>query len=73
MFGVLAPRIALDLLSGRSVRRSIAVDIHDLPRTRQARWQAGLGRMTALARLAPSALAMRRAGTSADPRPRAEA
>lgn len=60
MFGVLAPRLALDLLAGRPVRRRIVVDVNDLPRPSGARWRARLARATALARLAPTVLAHRR-------------
>jgi hypothetical protein len=60
MFGVLAPRLALDLLAGRRVRRCIVVDVHDLPRPAGARWRAGLARIAALARMVPTALAYRR-------------
>lgn len=60
MFGVLAPRLALDLLAGRPVRRRIIVDVNDLPRPRCARWRTRLARAAALARLAPTVLAHRR-------------
>jgi hypothetical protein len=60
MFGVLAPRLALDLLAGRPVRRRILVDVHDLPRPAGARWRAGLARIAALGRMVPTALAYRR-------------
>jgi hypothetical protein len=60
VFGVLAPRLALDLLAGRPVRRRIAVDVHDLPRPPGARWQAKGRRLAAAARMVPAALAYRR-------------
>lgn len=60
MFGVLAPRLALDLLSGRPVRRHIIVDVNDLPRRAGARWRTRWARTTGLARMAPTALAYRR-------------
>jgi hypothetical protein len=60
MFGVLAPRLALDLLTGRPVRRRVLIDVHDLPRPAGARWRATLARIAALARMVPTALAYRR-------------
>ena len=60
MFGVLAPRLALDLLAGRAVRHRIVVDVNDLPRPLRARWQAKWARAAALLRLAPTVLAHRR-------------
>jgi hypothetical protein len=60
MFGVLAPRLALDLLAGRPVRRRIVVDVHDLPRPAGARWQAKGRRLAAAAGMIPAALAYRR-------------
>jgi hypothetical protein len=61
LFGALAPRLAVDLLAGRPVRRQIIVDAHQLPRTPGARLRANWARAGALARLAPAALAYRRA------------
>jgi hypothetical protein len=60
MFGVLAPRLALDLLAGRPVRRRIVIDVHDLPRPPGARWRARSARLAAAARMVPAALAYRR-------------
>jgi hypothetical protein len=60
MFGVLAPRLALDLLAGRPVRRRIVIDVHDLPRPPGARWRARSARLVAAARMIPAALAYRR-------------
>ena len=60
MFGVLAPRLALDLLAGRPVRRRILVDVNHLPRPAGARWRASLTRVAALARMVPTALTYRR-------------
>lgn len=61
MFGVIAPRLVLDLLAERPVRRRILVDVHHLTRTRSARVRATLARTVALARMVPTALAYRRA------------
>jgi len=60
MFGVLAPRLALDLLSERPVRRRILVDVHDLPRPRGARWRATAARVAELTRMLPAVLGHRR-------------
>ncbi len=60
LFGVIASRVALDLLAGRPVRHRILVDVHDLPRTTAARWRTRAARLGALVRLAPTALAYRR-------------
>jgi hypothetical protein len=59
LFGALAPRLAIDMLAGRPVRRRIIVDAHDLPRTPSARLRAGWARAAGLARLAPAVLAYR--------------
>jgi hypothetical protein len=61
LFGALAPRLAVDLLAGRPVRRRMIVDAHQLPRTPGARLRADWARAVALARLTPAALAYRRA------------
>jgi hypothetical protein len=60
MFGVLAPRIALDLLAGRPVRHRIVVDVNDLPRPPGARSRARWARLAGAARMIPAALAYRR-------------
>ena len=60
MFGVLAPRLALDLLAGRPVRRRIIVDVNDLTRTAGARWRTRFARTAALAWMVPTAVAYRR-------------
>jgi hypothetical protein len=60
LFGALAPRLALDLLAGRPVRRRIIVDAHDLPRTPWGRLRAGWARAAGLAGLIPAVLAYRR-------------
>lgn len=60
LFGALAPRLAVDLLAGRPVRRRIIVDAHHLPRTPGARLRADWARAGALARMAPAVLAYRR-------------
>jgi tRNA threonylcarbamoyladenosine dehydratase len=60
LFGALAPRVAVDMLAGRPVRRRILVDSHDLPRTPGARMRAGWARAAGVARLAPAVLAYRR-------------
>jgi hypothetical protein len=60
LFGALAPRLAIDMLAGRPVRRRIIIDAHDLPRTTSARLRAGWARAAGLARLAPAVLAYRR-------------
>ena len=59
MFGVLAPRLALDLLAGRSIRRQIIVDVHDLPRPSWLRLRTSLCRIAGLARLIQAVLAYR--------------
>lgn len=64
LFGALAPRLAVDLLTGRPVRRRIIVDAHHLPRTPYARLRADWARAGALARMAPAALAYRRASAA---------
>lgn len=61
LFGALAPRLAVDLLAGRPVRHRIIVDAHQLPRTPGGRLRADWARAGALARMAPAALAYRRA------------
>jgi hypothetical protein len=61
LFGALAPRLAMDLLAGRPVRRRIIIDAHQLPRTADTRLRANWARAGALARLAPAVLANRRA------------
>jgi tRNA threonylcarbamoyladenosine dehydratase len=60
LFGVLAPRIALDLLAGRPVRHRIVVDVHQLPRPIRPRWSARARAATAVARLARTARLHRR-------------
>jgi tRNA threonylcarbamoyladenosine dehydratase len=60
MFGVLAPRLALDLLAGRPVRRRIIIDVNDLPRPPAARWKTKWIRASALARMVPTVIAHRR-------------
>ncbi len=60
MFGVVASRVALDLLAGRAVRKRILVDIHDLTRPRGARLRTELARIVALARFAPALLGYRK-------------
>ncbi len=60
MFGVLAPRLALDLLAGRPVRHRILVDINNLPRTQRERLRVRVARAVEMARMAPTALSYRR-------------
>ena len=60
MFGALAPRLALDLLAGRPVRRRILVDINNLPRTRRERSRVRVARAVELARMASTARSYRR-------------
>jgi hypothetical protein len=60
MFGVIAPRLALDLLAGRPVRRRIVIDVNDLPRPWATRWRTRFARTVALARMVPTVLAQRR-------------
>lgn len=60
MFGVLAARLALDLLADRPVRRRIMIDVDDLTRTPARRFRTAAARAAALARIIPSALAYRR-------------
>jgi hypothetical protein len=60
LFGVIACRVVLDLLSGRAVRRRIAVDVHSLTRPPGARWCVALRRFLELARISRAALAYRR-------------
>jgi hypothetical protein len=60
LFGALAPRMAVDLLAGRPVRRCVIVDAHNLPRTPGGRLRAGLARASGLAQMAPAVLEYRR-------------
>jgi hypothetical protein len=60
LFGVLACRVALELLAGRAVRHCIVVDVHMLPRTARGRWRFRLARLAELARMSRTALAYRR-------------
>jgi hypothetical protein len=66
LFGALAPRLALDLLAGRAVRRRLVVDAHDLPRPSGARLRARFAKAQALAKLAPTALSYRRSASVPD-------
>jgi tRNA threonylcarbamoyladenosine dehydratase len=59
LFGVIAARVALDLLAGRPVRRRIVVDVHRLPRPVAARCRMEFARLAALVRLSRSARAYR--------------
>lgn len=60
LFGVLACRVALDLLAGRRVRHRIAVDVHMLTRPGRQRWRSRATRLVELARMSRVALAYRR-------------
>jgi predicted ThiF/HesA family dinucleotide-utilizing enzyme len=60
LFGVLACRVALDLLAGRPVRHRIAVDVHTLTRTGWQRWRSRVSRLAELVRISRIALAYRR-------------
>lgn len=59
LFGVIAPRLSLDLLAGRPVRRRIVVDVHDLPRPLTARCRVQIARLAALFRIRRRARAYR--------------
>jgi hypothetical protein len=60
LFGVLACRLAMDLLAGRPVRHRVVVDVHALPRTRREWLRLGLVRLVELVRMTRTALAYRR-------------
>lgn len=59
LFGVLACRVALDLLAGRPVRHLIVVDVHTLPRPLRQRWRFTLARLAELVRMSRIALTYR--------------
>jgi hypothetical protein len=60
LFGVLASRVALDLLAGRAVRRRIVVDVHPSTRPGRQRWRIRLARLGELARMSGTAATYRR-------------
>jgi ThiF family protein len=59
LFGVLACRVALDLLAGRPVRPRITVDVHTLTRPRRQRWHSRVTRLVELGRMSRVALTYR--------------
>jgi len=60
LFGVLACRLALELLAGRPVRHRIVIDVHTATRPGRQRWRIRLARLVELARMSRVAIAYRR-------------
>jgi hypothetical protein len=65
LFGAIAARVAVDLLSGRPVRKRIVVDAHRLSRPLSARCRLALVRWRELARMSRTALRYRNATPAA--------